>query len=403
MGKRSLQFTVLALLLAVVLLAPPPAFAAVTVGGYVKLDVQYSDKIGLGGLQGFIVLPGVPLDTDKERDHSQTFIDARVTRIRAAFTEAAAGIKLSGMVEGDFFTVDGNALTSNSRHLRLRHAFARADHPSGFFLLAGQYWSLFSDVVPFATMPVVGLTPLVDNIGPASVLLGRQPQLRVGWRSPLGPGMGNLLLEADVEKHSVTNLGSPAVDESQGEGQTTPLFVGKASWIHSIFMAEAAIALGNNTVIFPGGNDESKGAWGFEATARATLPPVTILAHYVTQKGLGRLLGLVGDFPTAAPKLTDPTKFENVESQGFYVGASFALSPETAITAVYGWAKADEDASIGFTGTQLEKHQSIHVNIIHKFWKSWQAGLEYQRFNVETFSGVEGDVNFLHGALWYFF
>ena len=32
-----------------------------------------------------------------------------------------------------------------------------------------------------------------------------------------------------------------------------------------------------------------------------------------------------------------------------------------------------------------------------------QAGLEYRRFWVETFSGVEGDVNHLGGVLFYFF
>jgi len=403
MRKRTPLLFLLIPLLTLGLLVPSPASGAVSVSGYLKLDVQYSDKVGLGGLQGFITLPTVPLDTDKDRDNAQTFVDARASRLRAVFTDEIAGIKLSGMVEGDFFTTDGNALTSNSRHLRLRHAFARADHPSGFFLLAGQYWSLFSDVVPFATMPVVGLTPLVDNIGPASVLLGRQPQIRLGWKNPLGGGMGDLLLEANVEKHSVSNLGSTSADESQGEGQTTPLFVGKASWLHQRFAAEAAIALGNNTVIFTGGKDESQGAWGFEATARATFAPVTLLAHFVTQKGLGRLLGLIGDFPTALPKLADPTKFENIESQGFYVGLSVALSPQTAVTALYGWAKADEDTSIGFTGGILEKHQSIHLGVIHKFWQRWQAGLEYRRFDVETFSGVDGDVNFIHGALWYFF
>lgn len=408
MGKRSLQFTVLALLLAVVVLAPPLASAGVTVGGYIKMEVQYSDKITRVALGDTgTVFVGVPLDTDKDRDNTQTVLDARASRIRAAFDDTVAGIKLSGMIEGDFFSTDGNGLTSNSRHLRLRHAFARADHPSGFFLMAGQYWSLFSEVNIIASVPVIGITPLVDNIGPASTLLARQPQLRVGWRSSLGPGMGNLLLEADVEKSSVgfftVDLGSTAVNETQGEGQATPLFVGKASWLHSVFIAEAAIALGNNTVVLPGGKDESQGAWGFEASAQVRITPVTLLAHYVTQKGLSRLLGQTGDFPTAGVKLADPTQFENVESQGFYVGASFALSPQTAITALYGWAKAEEDATIGFTGTQIEQHQSIHLSVIHKFWKSWQAGLEYQRFNVETFSGVEGDVNFVHGALWYFF
>ena len=91
------------------------------------------------------------------------------------------------------------------------------------------------------------------------------------------------------------------------------------------------------------------------------------------------------------------------EVQGGYVSASLALTPETSINGVLGFAKADENTAIGFTGTELEKHRTLHVNIIHRFWKSWQTGLEYQRSNVETFGGTKGDVNIIRTALYYFF
>ncbi len=140
MRKRSPLFFLLAFV-GVALVAAGPASAAVSVSGYVKLDVQYSDKILGGGFPS----PGVaatPLDTNKEADNKQTLLDARQSRLRVTWTDDVAGVKMSGRIEGDFFTGDGNALTSNSRHLRLRRAEARADHPSGFFLLAGQTWSM---------------------------------------------------------------------------------------------------------------------------------------------------------------------------------------------------------------------------------------------------------------------
>src|SRR3989304_3958477 len=178
MRKRTPLLFLLIPLLTLGLLVPSPASGAVSVSGYLKLDVQYSDKVGLGGLQGFITLPTVPLDTDKDRDNAQTFVDARASRLRAVFTDEIAGIKLSGMVEGDFFTTDGNALTSNSRHLRLRHAFARADHPSGFFLLAGQYSTLSNN----EDIGFLGKAAANDVNGPVGSRNGaRQPQLRVGW------------------------------------------------------------------------------------------------------------------------------------------------------------------------------------------------------------------------------
>ncbi len=405
MRRQSLGLFLLVGLLTLAFVAPPPASAAVSVSGYIETDVFYWDRIG-GGLQGDgFPLNLTPLKSVKELDHNQLFINARNSRLRATWTDDVAGIKMSGMVEGDFFAFDGNALTSNSRHLRLRHAFARADHPSGFFLLAGQFWGLFSDVITFGSIPVVGVPrPYVSIEGPASsMLFVRQPQVRVGWTTPMAPGMGNLVLEADVEQNSVANLGSTAVDESQGEGQTTPLVTGKVSWVHPIFRAEAAGAFGNNTVTFTGGHQESKGAWGFQGTARATFAPVTIIGHYLIQKGLGRFLGTAGDFATAAVKVADPTKFDNIESQGFYVGASLALSPETAITGFYGWQKADESASIGFTGTAFKQHQTIHVNIMQKFWKTWEAGIEYRRSEVKNFNGDKGEVNCVCGVLFYFF
>lgn len=412
MRRRSAWWLIPVLLVVVALTVPSPASAAVSVSGWIDTAIFYWDKVA-AGQQGLAVpLNTVPLKTNKEADHSQIFIDARASRLRVTWTDDVAGIKMSGSVEGDFFSLDGSALTSNSRHIRLRHAFARADHPSGFFLLAGQYWGLFSDVITAGTIPVIGFPrPIVSYDGPASSMgFLRQPQLRVGWRSPLGGGMGDLLLEADVEKNSVgglnpaaPDLGAASVSEFQGEGQTTPLLTGKVSWLHPSFTAEAAGAFGNNTVTFTGGHQESKGAWGFQGTARATFAPVTVIGHYLIQKGLGRLLGTIGDFPTAAVKVADPTKFDNIESHGFYVGASLALSPQTAITGAYGWQKADENASIGFTGGQLKQHQTIHLNIWQKFWERWQAGIEYRWFGVKTFGGAKGDVTCVCSSLLYFF
>ncbi len=376
--------------------APSPAAAELKVGvsGYVKLDIQYSDKI-LGDAPG-LPSPGpasVPLDVpgNVDLDNSQTLIDARESRLRVTFSDEVAGVKLSGRIESDFFTVTGGAGTSNSRQARLRHAFARADHPSGFFFLAGQTWSLFmnSDIAQ---------PDLVDFNGPAGQVFARQPQLRVGYKTPLARGMGDLVFEADVERHShsATDPAS-SVFESEGEGQV-PLFAGKVSWLHPRFQAEAAFAVADNKVILANGNDVSKTASGFQVSAQANFDPFTVFGHYQMIDGLGRLAN--GDFPTNF--FVAPSTVENVESTGFYVGATYNLTKDTSVTGMYGWAEADS-IPVVFTGASLETHTSIHVNIIHKFWQRWQAGLEYRRFDVEAFNGTSGDVNILHGALWFFF
>ena len=123
-----------------------------------------------------------------------------------------------------------------------------------------------------------------------------------------------------------------------------------------------------------------------------------------------------GDFPTAFVLAPAPGRLENVESTGFYFGATYNLTKDTSVTGMYGWAEADEIPGSAaactaagatpascVTGFGLETHTSLHLNIIHKFWQRWQAGLEYRRFDVEAFNGTSGDVNLVHGALWFFF
>lgn len=399
----------LALLLGAALAgAPSPAAAELKVGvsGYVKLDIQYGDK-----LTGEFPSPGpsdTPLDTaDADLDKSQTIIDARQSRLRVTFSDEVVGVKLSGRIETDFFTRDRTLgagstdapglATSNSARLRLRHAFARADHPSGFFLMAGQYWSLFMN-------ETIAQPELVDFNGPAGQIFARQPQLRVGYKNSLGRGMGDLVFEADVEKNFAGDSDG-VTEEARGAGQSFPLVAGKISWLHPRFQAEVAGAITESQVTLAGtgGEDASETAWGFQVSAQTNLiDPLTVFGHFHINDGLGRILN--ADFPTAFLVGAGPgASLENVETVGWYAGASYKVTPDTSINAVFGWHEADEIATVGFTGAELETHQSLHVNVIHKFWQRWQAGLEYRRFDVEAFNGDEGDANFVHGALWFFF
>ncbi len=372
--------------------APSPAAADLKVGvsGYVKLDIQVGDRI-----TGSFPSPGpadTPLDSNKEADNTQTIIDARQSRLRATFSDEVNGVKMSGRIEGDFFTGDGNAKVSNSRHLRLRHAFARADHPSGFFLLAGQYWALLMNID-------IAQPDIVDFNGPAGQIFNRVPQLKVGYKASLGPGMGDLIIEADIEKSAFDKLGQTATD--QGEGQDVPRFGAKVSWLGPIVRAEVAGAVAKNRVVLKGGETDSDTAFAVQGAVEVVLAPVTLFAHGQHLDGLG-VLGS-GDFGSQV-FLSVANNVENVESNGFYVGGRLDLTKDTSFNAVYGYNKLDEDAvKFGAKTSSLEKHQSIHVNIIHKFWKRWQAGAEYGRFWVDAFNGDDGAVNLGRFALWFFF
>lgn len=382
----------LALLFGATLLGMPLPAAAelkVGIGGFLLLDVQQGDKV-FGGATAPSVA-NTPLDTDKERDHRETVVDARQTQLRATFSETTAGLNFSGLVETDFNNNDGDARVANTRHLQLRHAFARADHPSGFFLLAGQFWSLFSNIVSVRPPPTFTAGAVAGR------LVARQPQLKVGYRIPLDQTLGNLVFEADVEKHSLDNLGSIRVDESQGGGQDIPLFVGKVFWLHPIFEVEAAGAVGSNRVILVGGSDDRRTAWGGQVSMAVNIGTVRLAGNYYHLDGLQRLAA--GRFPSAFQVFN---RVENVESDGWYAGLGYKLTKDTSFNFGFGWEKADEIPG-AFTGTRLERHQSLQVNVLHKFWTRWQVGLEYRRFDVEAFNRTEGDANFVHGALWFFF
>jgi hypothetical protein len=93
----------------------------------IKLDIQYGDT-NTGSFPS--PAPGDdPLDGDQERDHGQTIIDARPSRLRATFSDDVLGVKVSGRIEGDFFTGEGTALTSHEDNTRVGSFIPRRTAP----------------------------------------------------------------------------------------------------------------------------------------------------------------------------------------------------------------------------------------------------------------------------------
>ncbi len=413
-----------ALLLGVALAwMPTPAAAElkVSVSGYVKLDMQWSDKIADNGFVGgepSTPPSGVPYSGDKVHDHDQFIIDAKQTRFRINASDEVSGVKLASSVEGDFFQADGSATTSNSRHLRLRQAWARAEHPSGFFMLAGQTWSNFMNTD-------VASPDTVDFNGPAGQAFARQPQLRFGWKLP-GVMGGDILVATSVEKASTNNLGSTAVAENQGEGQDTPVHTLRAGYYGKLFLLEVAGAYNNAKVITTAGNKLSQPTWALQSSVQVDIGPASLYGHYQWTQGLARIFN--ADYPSVV-LITPPGQpagtgsLAAIRVQGFYAGGQYRLLPELSFNAVYGWAQALNSGDIaGFNdGTPLScasqfsisanavkcqrTQQSVHANVMYKFWQRWQAGLEYRYEWVASFNNPhqDGHANFVHGALWFFF
>lgn len=373
----------LALALAVLLGAAATASAAeVKIGGYAKLDVIWSDKIAGGGNGSAAEIAGgpsaVPLDSEPQFDNGDFALDARQSRLNFTATGEVEGVRLRGFIESDFFTSEGNRNVSNSRGLRLRHAYSQATLPSGLFVLAGQTWSTFMNL---ATAP----PETIDFNGPAGQLFNREPQLRVGYTT------GGLSFLASIESHSVSGLDPSTLNQSQ----ELPLFVTKAVWSTDVFAAEIGGAATENRAIF-GGTDDTETAWAVQGGVKIPVGPVRLVGQIHFSDGLNRLAN--GDFADAA---AGASTIENIETLGWYAGASYALGPTTELNAVYGWAEADESALN--TGANDERHQTLHLNVLQKLWGNMQVGLEYQYAKRELFDGDEGDLNRIQLAWWYFF
>ncbi|HEY6006557.1 MAG TPA: DcaP family trimeric outer membrane transporter [Anaeromyxobacter sp.] len=369
---------------AALLLGGSPASAGeIKVGGYAKLDVIYSDKIAGGGGNRVPEFAGgagaVPLRSDADAQHSDTMVNARESRFNVTATGDAEEVKLKGFIEADFVTSEGSAYVSNSRGLRLRHAYGQATFANGAFVLGGQYWSNFQNNEQFYNT--------IDFGGPAGQLYNRSPQLRVGWK-----GAG-LTATASAEQSAVlTPDGSIPAELAQSPA--LPVFTGKVHYALSGFTVQGAVAFTQNRATV-----DRTAAWGAQLGVEVPVPglgrPVTIQAHVSHLDGVNHLGN--GDFGDAA---VVGTTVKNIVTTGGYAGLTAEVTKTTAVSGYYG----RREASAAVASTAEDKLQeSVHVNVVQKLWGGLATGVEYQWAHRTQFDGQSGALNRVQGAMWFYF
>ncbi len=384
-----------------------PVEAAVSVSGQVRVNLIFSDRITPGSDQ--TIAPGdLPFDSGpaavKERDNSQTILDARRSRINISSSDDAPGnIKLSSLIQVDFDTSDGNALTSNSRHPRLRLAYGQAILPEGIALRAGQVRTLLSE---FGDNLIGGVAApdVINENGHFDQLQARQPGIQASWTGKIGGG--ELTVGAAVEKQAVgvkSRTGLSVVAENQGEGQDVPLFAAGLRYRDPLLAVFARGGFTKAKVILTGGSDQDETVW--MGAIGAEVRPIAILTlygQYWISNGLNRIndSGAFSDVALVSGKL------EAIEAQAFHVGAQLRLTPELRFNAVYQWMQADDDPKIfnvSATSADKEKFQALNVNFIYRFWKNWDTGLEYMYGKVESFGDSDGTINIVNFRVYYYF
>ncbi len=398
-------------LLALITLGTSPAFAElkVTISGYVKLDLEYQDKVNTAGSSRTFPAPNTTVfDTGPGKDSARSrngefLMDVRETRFRFRATDKVGDVTLRGLIEVDFAApVDTSSLVTNSSTPRLRHAMGEGEMrlgPGTFTLLAGQWWSAFSHNPSLFPPSTVDFS---SNIR----LFARQPQLKLTYGIPFGKDTLNLI--GAVQAQSVSFLRSPGlsgIDATKEEGQDVPAFVGKLQWLGPLVRAEIAGIFSRAKGIAPGGQDEAESVYGLQGTVIVSISQLSLYGHADSLNGINREAN--GALPDAVFKGVD-RGVATINSLGFWGGVSYKLTPTTSLNGLYEHRSADSSGHSGFgrgaaARTDLARQQVFHVNVIQQFWDSFQFGIEYERQWVDAFRNNHGSRNTYHAGFWYFF
>ncbi len=364
--------------------------------GFIKFETLWEDR--LTGNFPEVFPQNVPLNIDRADHHSQTILDARSSRLGVKVTDKVCGIDMKAVIEGDFFTILGDALVFNGRAFRMRLAYARADAPNGFFFLVGQFWTLPSHQTDIPS-------PLYVNTqnAPVGVAYARQPQLRFGFKRHFC-GYGDLKIEGSIEKHAFNDLGfiTPTGDiPSQGGEEPWPLLAGKLSFLGEKFKCSVAGAVAQTRYIFnTAGDDRKRDVWAVCGIVSYNWNNLTLWGTANHNEGLSSMF--MGYFNNVA--LSTDFRLLAFKSSGGCIGVRWDWCKDILISNVlFGIQRGDRIANTFFTGNTLQSLQDLRVNLFYNFWKSWQFGIEYQTVFVKSFNGNKGRVNDIHLGIWYNF
>lgn len=402
--------------------APASAELKVNIGGFIKLDALFSDRITNAGVNRLLPTPSTIAFTegpsvDRPRADNGSFLaDVRESRFNITATDKFSDVALKGFIEVDFFggtDAEANQLVSNSAVVRLRHAIAEGKvplAPGTFTLLVGQFWDAFG------YLPDLGVPPsVVFGANPAGNLFSRQPQLKLTYGLPFGKDTLNLIgaVQANsVNFSTVSPVRSALFDDgssaARSEGQDLPAFIGKLQWLGSLFRAEVSGVVSRAKGIAPGnGRDEDETVYGLQGTVNVPIGPLTLYAHADNLNGINRLA--VAPYPDAVFKGAGKD-VATINTLGALGGLSYQLTPALSAHGSYGIRFPDSGSS-GHSGLgrlererlDLVRQQAVLGTVLYKFWQRFQVGVEYERIWVDAFRNNHGEVNIYHGAIWYFF
>lgn len=368
----------------------PPQGTRIEIGGFMKLDSQFSDysdgnaaTAGIG--EDFLVPSTIPVggeggDTkfDSHAKSSRLFIKSRTA---VAGGEVRTHLEMDAMASGQ-----GDERISNSYSRRLRHAYVDWRMDDRRSLLAGQTWSTFFNV---------GALPEgMDFVGPVGTIFERQPQLRYTHKI----GDGSLHLAAENPATTLYNGTENPYDDSG-----TPDLV--LRYDNSAGDFSYSVASMSRELSYDDGTDrESERGHAISVSGKYRFGADDLRFMLSSGNALGRYMGLNG---YRAGIIESGGDIELIDQSGGFIALRHLWGEAWRSNLVLSASEADNPDSV--SDTTASAYRSMHLNLLYSPIPKMTLGGEYILANkeVENTSGAltddEGELQRLQFSVKYVF
>ncbi len=349
----------------------PGTDTSVRIGGFVKLDVLYSDPVtGVNSQNDQLLVPGsIPVGPAADNAQEGLKFHARQSRLNILTHTPTSYGPFTVFLEGDFFGADGNEVVSNSHGFRLRHAYGTLGSFS-----AGQFWTNF--------MYTPALPDTLDFGGPAGEIFIRQAQVR--WTENFSGGQWAVSLE-----NPESSFSSTAGVASRPDRDRYPDIVGSVQFdagTAKLWLAALVRNIRNETAA--GVTDDK---WGIAGAFSGLVPTVgqddlrfsIFGGNSVGRYNVGTIIDGVLDANNQLLSLPDVI--------GGYIAYRHFWTPRVRSTLSLSALRADFPS--GSPGTLTREIQSVHLNLIWSPVRNVNVGVEYIYASREIENRQDGDLN----------
>lgn len=330
----------------------------ITVGGYMKLDSQFSTySDGNGATAGigedFLVPSTIPVggeESDTEyHSHAKTsrlFVKSR-TETENGFVATHVEFDAVGSAQGD-------ERISNSYSERVRHAYVNWQIDEKNALLAGQTWSTFFNV---------GALPEgLDFVGPVGTIFERQPQIRYTRQL----NSGSLQIAAENPASTLYGGAENPYDDN-GQPDMIVRYNGTQGGL-----SYTLAAMAREIRCEDGVKDESANGMALSLSGKYQFGRDDVRFMFNYGDALGRYMGLNG---FRAGQIEADGSIELIDQYGAVLAFRHFWNDQWRSNFTLSMTEADNPDSV--TDTTAKAYSSVHANLLYSPVKSLTLGAEY--------------------------